>query len=59
MQQKLNENDSFLEGKLNSLRILEAHYADLERRGLHFLRVDQILETLRTLILNLEEVFKK
>jgi len=44
----------FIDGKLSALQILHESYLELEIKGVQFLSVRELLQTIRTLILNLE-----
>lgn len=57
-QELLTQSDAFLEGKLAALRILIAHYEKQRDSGLKYLTTETVIQTLDTLVLNLEEVFK-
>ena len=46
--------DDFRDGKVTALRILYESYLEMEIRGVKFLSVREFLQTIRTLILNLE-----
>lgn len=52
----LKVKDDFLEGKLFALQIVYEAYLELQIKGVRFLSVDELLQTLRTFILNLKEV---
>ena len=47
--------DDFLEGKLSALHILFETYLELEIKGVKVLSIEELLQTIRTLILNLEK----
>jgi len=49
------EGNPFLEGKLTALRILYQEYLEAQLLGVKFLSVEELLQVIRTLILNLEE----
>ena len=52
---KMVQDDDFLEGKLSALHILFETYQELEIKGEKVLSVNDLLHTIRTLILNLEK----
>ena len=45
----------FLEGKISALHILFETYLDLQIKGVKVLSIEELLQTIRTLILNLEK----
>ena len=45
----------FQEGKLSALHILFEEYLELQIKGVKVLSIDELLQTIRTLILNLEK----
>jgi len=44
----------FIDGKLSALQILYESYLEMEIKGVKVLSVKELLQTIRTLILNLE-----
>ena len=48
-------DSDFLEGKLSALHILFETYLDLQIKGVKVLSIEELLQTIRTLILNLEK----
>lgn len=51
--------DAFLDGKLSALRVLLEAYVEMHVRGVRKLTVLEVINTVRTLILNLEEEAKR
>ena len=47
--------DKFREGKITALQILYETYLDIETKGVKALSIEELLQTIRTLILNLEK----
>jgi hypothetical protein len=48
------DND-FMDGKLCALRILHESYQEMEIKGVKFVSISELLNTIRTLVLNLEK----
>ena len=48
-------NQNYHEGKLDALRILYQEYLEAQLRGVRVVLTNELLEVIRTLILNLEE----
>jgi hypothetical protein len=48
------DND-FMDGKLCALRILHESYQEMEIKGVKFVSIGELLNTIRTLVLNLEK----
>ena len=46
--------DNFLDGKLSALHILFDSYIELQIKGTNYVPIEELLQTIRTLILNLE-----
>jgi len=44
----------FIDGKRSALQILYESYQELEIKGVRFLSIGELLQTIRTLVLNLE-----
>jgi len=44
----------FIDGKRSALHILFESYLELQIKGVHYLSIEELLQTIRTLILNLE-----
>ena len=52
---KTVQDNEFLEGKLNALHILFESYLELQIKDVKVLSTEEVLQTIRTLILNLEK----
>ena len=52
-QTQVTDSD-FTTGKLTALHILLESYQEMEIKGVRFLSIEELLQTIRTLILNLE-----
>ena len=54
-QIKTVQDNEFLEGKLSALHILFESFQEMEIKGVKVLSVRELLQTIKTLVLNLEE----
>ena len=55
LESKSFRQENFLDGKLSALHILFETYLELQIKGTHYVSLEELLNTIRTLILNLEK----
>ena len=55
LESKSFQQDNFLDGKLSALHILFETYLEMQVKGVRLLSLEELLNTIRTLILNLEK----